>query len=91
MNKIFVFSAIAVTALASVAFLEAVQPAAAKDYEFCRLDYASGMRQCGFDTMEQCVAMISGRGGSCMRDPFLKETSAAFAYARKGDHRRPQR
>ena len=90
MHKIFAFSTVAVTALASVAFLEAVQPAAAKNYEYCRQDYSSGMRQCGFDTMEQCVAMISGRGGSCMRDPFLNETSASFAYARKGD-RRPQR
>jgi uncharacterized protein DUF3551 len=90
LGKILAFSAIAVTALASAAFLEAVQPAAAKDYEYCRQDYSSGMQQCGFDTMEQCVAMISGRGGSCMRDHFLKETSASFAYARKSD-RRPQR
>jgi Protein of unknown function (DUF3551) len=70
MSKILAFSAIAVTALVSVAILEAVQPAGAKDYEYCRQDYSSGMRQCGFDTMEQCVAMISGRGGGCMRDPF---------------------
>jgi hypothetical protein len=90
MSRIFAFSAIAVTALASVAFLEPVQPAAAKDYEYCRQEYSSGMRQCGFDTMEQCLAMISGRGGSCMRDPFLKDPSASFAYARKSDHR-PQR
>ncbi len=90
MNKILAFSAIAVTALASAAFLEPVQPAEAKDYEYCRQDYSSGMRQCGFDTMERCVATIFGRGGSCMRDPFLKKTSGSFAYARKGDHR-PQR
>ena len=69
MRKILAFNAIAVT-LASAAFLEPVQPAAAKDYEYCRQDYSSGMRQCGFDTMEQCLAMISGRGGSCLRDPF---------------------
>jgi hypothetical protein len=88
MSRIFAFSAIAATALATVAFLEAVQPAAAKNYEYCRQDYSSGTRQCGFDTMEQCVAMISGRGGSCMRDPFLKETSESFAYARKSKHHR---
>ena len=87
MSRIFAFSAIAVMALASLALLEAVQPAAAKDYEYCRQDISSGMRQCGFDTMEQCLAMISGRGRSCVRDPFLKQPSESFAYARKGDHR----
>jgi hypothetical protein len=90
MSKLLAFGAIAVTALVSAAMLEAVQPAAAKDYEYCRQDNTSGTRQCGFDTMEQCLAMISGRGGSCMRDPFLKDPSASFAYARKSDHR-PQR
>ena len=41
------------------------------------------MRSCGFDTMDQCVAMISGRGGSCDRNPFLAEASASYAYAPK--------
>lgn len=88
MSKIFAFGTVAATALATVAFLETVQPAAASSHEYCRQDYASGMRSCGFDTMEQCLAMIAGRGGSCMRDPFLKETSESFAYARKSEHHR---
>ena len=83
MKKIFAFSAIAVATLAGSAVLSATEPAAARDYEFCRQDYTSGMRQCGFDTMEQCIAMISGRGGSCIRDPFLAEARASYAYAPK--------
>ncbi len=90
MSKRFALSTISVAALAGTAFLGAAEPAAAKEYEFCRHDYSSGMRSCGFDTMEQCVAMISGRGGSCIRNPLLAETSVSYAYAAK-DHRRLHR
>jgi Protein of unknown function (DUF3551) len=83
MKKILAFSTMAVVTLAGTAFLSTAEPAEAKDYEFCRQDYSSGMRLCGFDTMEQCVAMISGRGGSCGRNPFLAEASASYAYAPK--------
>ena len=47
--------------------------------EYCRQDYASGRLDCGYDTVEQCNASASGRGGTCGRDPFL--SSAANAYA----------
>lgn len=83
MNKIAVLATIASAALAGAAFLSAAAPAAAKDYEFCQQDYSSAMRSCGFETMEQCVAMISGRGGSCMRNPFQAETSGSYASAPK--------
>lgn len=82
-SKIAVLATIASAALAGAAFLSAAAPAAAKDYEFCQQDYSSTMRSCGFETMEQCVAMISGRGGSCMRNPFLAETSGSYASAPK--------
>lgn len=81
MKNIFAFGAIAT--LAASAFLSTTEPAAARDYKFCRQDYSSGTRQCGFDTMEQCVAMISGRGGSCIREPFPAEAGASYAYAPK--------
>jgi hypothetical protein len=83
MKNIFAFSAIALATLVGSALLSTTEPASARDYEFCRQDYTSGMRQCGFDTMEQCIAMISGRGGSCIRDPFLAEASASYAFAPK--------
>jgi len=36
---------------------------------------------CGFDTLAQCQAMASGRGGDCLRDPSLGAGSSAYAYA----------
>lgn len=83
MNKNLALGIFAVTALAGAAFLVNPEPAAAKDYEYCRWDYGSGMRTCGFDTVEQCVAMISARGGSCVRNPFMAEASASYAHAPK--------
>ena len=83
MKNILAFSTIAVAILAGSAFLSTSEPAAAKDYEFCRYDYSSGMNSCGFDTMEQCVAMMSGRGGSCNRNPLLTDANASYAHAPK--------
>jgi hypothetical protein len=51
--------------------------------EFCRKDITSAMVSCSFDTMDQCQAMSSGRGGDCFRDPFLADSSNALAYAPK--------
>jgi hypothetical protein len=31
---------------------------------------AGGSSNCGFSTYEQCLATISGMGGSCDRNPF---------------------
>jgi hypothetical protein len=83
MKKIFAFGAIAVATMAGSALLITAEPAAAKDYEFCRYDHSSGMNSCGFDTMEQCVAMMSGRGGSCSRNPLLADANASYAHAPK--------
>lgn len=82
-NKITVLATIAAAALVGAAFLSDVGPAAAKDYELCQQDYSTNMRSCDFETMEQCVAMISGRGGSCTRNPLLAETSGSYASAPK--------
>jgi Protein of unknown function (DUF3551) len=82
MNKIFV-GTLGIVGLAGVAFLAPTEPVAAKDYAFCRQDDSSGMRSCGFGTMEQCVATISGRGGTCTRDPYVTETGESYAYAPK--------
>jgi hypothetical protein len=92
MSKSIAFSTIAAVALASASFLGAAAPVAAREYEYCREDSSSGMRQCGFDTVEQCVAMISGRGGSCNRNPFLGEAGASYAYApKRHGHKHRQR
>ena len=54
--------------------------------EYCRTDVTSHMQSCGFDTLEQCQNMSSGRGGSCDRDPFPATTSSAYAYQAKPSH-----
>jgi hypothetical protein len=90
MSKIIAFSTIAASVLVGAVFLSAAEPAAAREFQYCREDYSSDTRQCGFDTVEQCVAMISGRGGSCVRNPLLSEASASCARApkRHGNRRR---
>ena len=71
------------TALLALAYVAMATPAAAAKYEYCRQDVTSGMRSCSFETMEQCQAMSSGRGGTCYRDPLLTDTSSAYAYQPK--------
>ncbi|RXG85271.1 DUF3551 domain-containing protein [Bradyrhizobium zhanjiangense] len=89
MTKTIALSTIAAAALAAATFWCTAEPASAKNYEYCRVDYTLGSpRNCGFDTMEQCMAMISGRGGSCTRDPFYQTETESFAYAPKNTGRR---
>jgi hypothetical protein len=38
---------------------------------------------CGFNTLAQCQAMSSGRGGDCLRDPSLGDMRSAYAFAPK--------
>ncbi len=70
--KKMVVSCSAVFALASVAMISPAADAA----EFCSVNN-SYMRSCSFDSMEQCHAMIGGRDGTCIRDPFFAENNGA--------------
>jgi hypothetical protein len=83
MRQLLKITAAPATALFALAFVAMATPAAAGPNDYCRQDVTSGMRSCGFATMEQCQAMSSGRGGSCYRDPFLVDTSNAYAYQPK--------
>jgi len=79
MRKPLTITTLVSAALASAACLFwTPAPAAAHTYPYCRRD-VNYMLSCGFDTMEQCQAMKSGRGGDCLLDPFLP--SDAYAYA----------
>jgi hypothetical protein len=62
-------------------FVAIATPASAHTYEYCRRDNVSYMLSCSFDTMAQCQAMSSGRGGDCLRDPFLNYVGSTYAYA----------
>jgi hypothetical protein len=71
-----------IAALSALAFVSTSTPASARTYEYCRTDILSHMLQCGFDSLEQCKATSSGRGGDCQRNPFLPPANA-LAYAPK--------
>jgi hypothetical protein len=81
MQHLFKLSAAPIAGLWAMALVAVATPASAADY--CRQDAISGMRSCGYATIEQCQAMSSGIGGTCYRDPFLPGagTSSAYAYA----------
>jgi uncharacterized protein DUF3551 len=83
MKQLFKMSVAPATALFALAFVAMTTPTAASASEYCRQDVTSGMRSCSFDTMEQCKAMSSGRGGDCYRDPSLVDTMSAYAYQSK--------
>jgi hypothetical protein len=70
-----------IAALWTLAFVASATPASAGEY--CRRDVTSYMLSCSFDSLAQCQAMSSGRGGDCLRDPFLADARSAYAYAPK--------
>jgi hypothetical protein len=79
MKQLLKTSVASVAGFFALAFVATATPAAA--YEYCRRDITSYMLGCSFDTMAQCQAMSSGRGGDCLRDPFLAPTPSSSAYA----------
>jgi hypothetical protein len=79
MQHLFRLSAAPMAGLWAMALVAVATPASAADY--CRQDAISGMRSCGYATIEQCQAMSSGIGGTCYRDPFLPQAGASNAYA----------
>ena len=79
MQRFFRLSAAPLAGLWAMALVAGATPASAGDY--CRQDAISGMRACGYASIEQCQAMSSGIGGTCYRDPFLPEAGAGSAYA----------
>jgi hypothetical protein len=95
MKQLLKMTAASATTLVALAYVAMATPAAAGPYEYCRQDVTSGMRSCSFETMEQCQAMSSGRGGTCYRDPLLSDTGSAYAYqpkhplSKKGYARKP--
>jgi hypothetical protein len=90
MQQFFRLSAAPMAGLCAMALIAIATPASAADY--CRQDAISGMRSCGYATIEQCQAMSSGIGGTCYRDPFLPQAgaSSAYAYAPHGGKRAPK-
>jgi hypothetical protein len=83
MKQLLKLTATPAAALFALALAAMATPASAGEY--CRQDVTSAMRSCSFDTLAQCQAMSSGRGGDCYRDPFLADTGP-LAYQPKVGH-----
>jgi hypothetical protein len=73
----------------ALAFFSTATPAPAAPVDYCRTD-TSGMRGCGYSSLEQCQSMASGRGSNCYENPFPEGASAsgkasnsAYAYQPK--------
>ena len=71
---------VGVAAIVCAAYFGVAGPAAAKN-EYCRRGVTDYMLSCGFDTLAQCQAMSSGRGGDCLGNPSLGDAASAYAYA----------
>jgi len=80
--KLALFTAVGVAALAALA-----TPAAAIEYPWCAQynGMGGGGRNCGFSTIEQCMATVSGIGGFC--EPNLFYTGATEQGARRARRR----
>ena len=92
-KQILKMSAAAATALFATAFVATATPAAAAaSVDYCHHDVTSGMRGCGYTSLEQCQAMSAGRGGSCYENPFpeggrnASTSTSTNAYAYQSKH-----
>jgi hypothetical protein len=84
MKRLLTLSA---AAIACAAVFGTAGPAAAALHEFCKRDITEyGALSCSFDTMAQCQAMASGRGGDCLRDPSLGVGTSASAPNVRGTY-----
>lgn len=73
-----IYSVVTATGFAALSIF-AAGAAAADPYMWCALYGAYGTTNCGFTTIEQCRATVSGAGGSCTENKFYtvpKTTSA---------------
>jgi hypothetical protein len=61
----------------STLVIVAVAAPTAQAGEYCSIN-TSGMRGCGYTSLEQCQASTSGIGGTCVRDPYYSDTALAY-------------
>lgn len=92
MKKLLMITAAPAATLFALAFVAVSTPAAAASpTDYCRTDVTSGMRGCGYASLEQCQAMSAGRGGDCYANPFPEKSSSSYAYEPKHPHSKPAR
>ncbi|WP_456783523.1 DUF3551 domain-containing protein [Bradyrhizobium sp. USDA 4516] len=79
LSKLFTLLSIVFAGLAGADYLSVAPAASTNAYGYCLQDYSSDMRTCSFHTLEQCIVVISGRGGSCARHRRPSEGSIMAA------------
>ena len=72
-SKLMTASAFALCTAAFVSLSALVAQAG----EYCSTN-TSGMRGCGFSSLEQCKAAMSGLAGTCARDPYYQDPTLAL-------------
>ena len=58
-------------------------PAQAQNYPWCAEYSMQGSSNCGFSTIEQCQAALSGNGGYCAANPMYRPGGEPLSTARK--------
>ncbi|MBX6426406.1 MAG: DUF3551 domain-containing protein [Variibacter sp.] len=68
MRKTFLFAAVAAAAIGLAA--AAQEAYAGRDYPYCAVAGGrNAYENCGYYTLAQCLAAVSGVGGHCMENP----------------------
>ena len=84
------FNSALIASVAIAAMSTFAQPAAAIEYPWCA-NYGSGMsgggRNCGFSTIDQCMATVSGIGGFCEHNLFYPGWAAEQRNRPRKRHR----
>jgi hypothetical protein len=68
----------------STASLAAPTPSNAQVYPWCAHYSRDWGTNCGFVSLQQCLATVSGIGGYCAENPFYRGAAASDRRPRKG-------
>ncbi len=63
---------LAAAVVATVAGFGSIAPASAAEYPWCAQYGRDGGRNCGFVSFQQCLATVSGIGGTCEQNLFYE-------------------
>lgn len=84
MRQALICVSLAITAFA----VEGRSTAQAQNYPWCAYYKGGGGTSCGFTTFEQCLASVSGIGGTCNRNPRATGPATGPAYGAPPSERR---
>lgn len=79
MSKLFTLLSIVFAGLAGADYLSVAPAVSTNAYGYCLQNNSSATRTCSFETLEQCIVVISGRGGICAHHQWPAERAAMVA------------